>query len=254
MINALDKIFKKTNIYEANYIYIYSDFRYFFNSNKKNPKKSVKSLLELFTKKGITCVIPAFSYTTSGDFILEKTRSKVGFLANFLMRSFKYERSEHPLFSFVSIGKNKKIVKNVGKSAFGKNSVHFRLYKKKTFFLNLFRPLKDGNTLVHRIEQKNNANYRYDKKFNTKVIKNKKNLGSNFKAYVRKFKKKEDHVFTFKKIYKDLLNKDFMKYFIHKNEKIFIYEYDEFYDYLEKEYNRDNNIFIKRRLRSYNGK
>lgn len=246
MINELNKIFKKTEIYQANYIYIYSDFRYFFNFNKKNPKKSVKSFLELFTKKGITCVIPAFSYTTSGNFIVENTKSKVGFLANHLMRNFKYERSEHPLFSYVSIGNNKKIVKNVGKSAFGKNSVHSRLHKKKTVFLNLFRPLKDGNTLVHHIEQKNNANYRFNKRFNTKVIKNKKNLGSNFKAYVRKFKNKKDHVFTFKKIYKDLLNKDFMKRFTYKNEKIFVYDYDEFYDYLEKKYNENNNIFIKK--------
>ena len=246
MINELNKIFKKTEIYQANYIYIYSDFRYFFNFNKKNPKKSVKSFLELFTKKGITCVIPAFSYTTSGNFIVENTKSKVGFLANYLMRNFKYERSEHPLFSYVSIGKNKKIVKNVGKSAFGKNSVHSRLHKKKTVFLNLFRPLKDGNTLVHHIEQKNNANYRFNKRFNTKVIKNKKNLGSNFKAYVRKFKNKKDHVFTFKKIYKDLLNKDFMKHFTYKNEKIFVYDYDEFYGYLEKKYNENNNIFIKK--------
>ncbi len=246
MINELNKILKKTKIYQANYIYIYSDFRYFFNFNKKDPKKSVRSFLKLFTNKGITCIIPAFSYTTSGNFIVEKTRSKVGFLANYLMRNFKYERSEHPLFSYVSIGKNKKIVKNVGKSAFGKNSVHSKLHKKKTFFLNLFRPLKDGNTLVHHIEQKNNANYRFNKKFNTKVIKNKKNLGSNFTAYVRKFKNKKDHVFTFKKIYKDLLKKDFMKYFTYKNEKIFVYDYDEFYAYLEKKYKENNNIFIKK--------
>ena len=35
------------------------------------------------------------------------------------MKNFSFDRSEHPLFSFVSIGKNKKIVKNIGKSAFG---------------------------------------------------------------------------------------------------------------------------------------
>ena len=99
---------------------------------------------------------------------------------------------------------------------------------------------------MHHIEQKNNANYRYNKRFNTKVIKNKKKLGSNFKAYVRKFKNKKDHVFTFKKIYKDLLNKDFMKHFTYKNEKIFVYDYDEFYDYLDKKYNENNNIFIKK--------
>lgn len=77
----------------------------FLNIAKMTPKKNTKLFLELFTKKNITCIIPAFSYTTSGKFSVEETRSKVGFLANFVIDNFKHERSEHPLFSFVSIGK-----------------------------------------------------------------------------------------------------------------------------------------------------
>ena len=61
MIKELDNIFKKTNIYEANYVYIYSDFRHFFKYCKNDPKKNTKLFLELFTKKNITCIIPAFS-------------------------------------------------------------------------------------------------------------------------------------------------------------------------------------------------
>ena len=123
------------------------------------------------------------------------------------MKNFSFDRSEHPLFSFVSIGKNKKIVKNIGKSAFGNDCIHSRLHEQKTVFLNLFRPLKDGNTLVHHIEQKNKAKYRFDKNFVTKVIKNKKFFGTNFKAYVRKYINKKEDIFTFKKIYKDLIKK-----------------------------------------------
>ena len=51
MIKELDNIFKKTNIYEANYVYIYSDFRHFFKYCKNDPKKNTKLFLELFTKK-----------------------------------------------------------------------------------------------------------------------------------------------------------------------------------------------------------
>ena len=246
MIKELDNIFKKTNIYEANYVYIYSDFRHFFKYCKNDPKKNTKLFLELFTKKNITCIIPAFSYTTSGKFSVEETRSKVGFLANFVIDNFKHERSEHPLFSFVSIGKNNKIVCNVGKSAFGKNSVHSRLYKRKTFFLNLFRPLKDGNTLVHHIEQINDAKYRYDKSFNTKVYKRKKLFGSNYRAYVRKFINNKEHIFTFKKIYKDLIKKDFIKQYNQKNSKIFVYDYVKFYNFLKKKYEKNRYIFIKK--------
>ena len=45
MIKELDNIFKKTNIYEANYVYIYSDFRHFFKYCKNDPKKNTKLFL-----------------------------------------------------------------------------------------------------------------------------------------------------------------------------------------------------------------
>ena len=246
MIKELDNIFKKTNVYDSKFVYIYSDFRFFFRYFKNNPQNSTKLFLELFTKKGITCVIPAFSYTTTGNFIVENTKSKVGFLANFVMKNFSFDRSEHPLFSFVSIGKNKKIVKNIGKSAFGNDSIHSRLYKKKTVFLNLFRPLKDGNTLVHHIEQKNKAKYRFDKKFVTRVIKNKKMFGTNFKAYVRKYINKKEDLFTFKKIYKDLIKKDFVFQNKVKSSNIFIYDYDALYAYFEKRYKKDKFVFVNK--------
>ena len=50
------------------------------------------------------------------------------------MKNFSFDRSEHPLFSFVSIGKNKKIVKNIGKSAFGNDCIHSRLHEQKAVF------------------------------------------------------------------------------------------------------------------------
>ena len=87
MIKLLDKIFKNRNLYKAKYVYIYSDFRYFFRFYKKNSKKKVNELIKLFYKKSITLLIPSFSYTTSGKFYINKTRSKVGFLANYILQN-----------------------------------------------------------------------------------------------------------------------------------------------------------------------
>ena len=246
MIKELDKVFEKTGLYKASYIYIYSDFRIFFENNKVNPEKKVSSFLNLFLNKGITCIIPAFSYTTNGEFHIENTKSKVGFLANYVMKNYQFERSEHPIFSYVAIGKKRKIVKSVGKSAFGKKSVHSRLLNKNTFFLNFFRPLEKGNTLIHHIEQIEKVNYRYDKKFSTIVFKKKKKLGSNFKAYVRKFINKKEHRFTFKKIIKRLIKEKFMIKVYVKNSHIFIYNYDFFYKYLRAALQKDRYIFINK--------
>ncbi len=245
MINKLKYFFKTKEIKNAKFIYIYSDFRKLFEENKKNPEKSVELLLNFFIKKGITCVVPSFSYTTSGNFFVNKTRSKVGFLANFIMKKFKYERSEHPLFSFVAIGKNKKIVKKIGKSAFGIDSVHSRLFKKNSYFLNFCRPLAFGNTLVHHIEQIQSANYRFDKKFKTKVFKKKKYLGSNFSAYLRKNPKNLKTLFSFKKAMKILKNRKYISTYKSGNLTIQLYKYDLIYLDLLKLISRDKKVFIK---------
>lgn len=244
MLKKIQSILLKSGINKADYVYIYSDFRPFFKFCKKNPKKLVKLFLEFFTKRGITCVIPSFSYTTSDKFIVEKTKSKVGFLANFVISNLKHERSEHPLFSFVSIGKNSKIVQKVGKSAFGKRSLHARLYAKNCYFLYFFRPLKDGNTLVHHIEQMFKANYRFEKKFSTKVYNGKKYIGKNYSAYLKKNINDKKYFFNFKKVLKKLINKKYIKINDFKKSQIVIIKYDNFYNDLKKLYEFDNKIFI----------
>ncbi len=245
MIKRLNKIFNQSGIYKFKYVYIYSDFILFFKYCKKNPKKEVTSFLELFTKKGITCIVPSFSYTTLGKFDVKKTPSKVGFLGNFIMKNCKYERSEHPLFSYVAIGKNKKIVKNIGKSAFGKESVHHRLFNKKCCFLNFCRPLKKGNTLIHHIEHIKKINYRYSKIFYTKVFLKKKFFGSRYSAFLRKDTKNFKTSFTFEKVMKYLKNTNYIKTEHVGKLKLEIYDYDKFYKDLLFLINKNKKNFIK---------
>ena len=245
MIKKLDKFFFKAKLYESKYVYIYSDFRNFFNFYNLKSDYYVKKFLDLFTKKGITCVVPSFSYTKKGKFVVEKTKSGVGFLGNFILNNVNHERSEHPMFSFIAVEKNRKIVKNIGLSAFGKDSVHHRLYKKNTFFLNFFRPLAQGNTLVHHIEQINKANYRFDKKFNTRVYKNNKFLKTGYRAYLRKFINKKEHLFIFSKALKKIKKEDFFYNIKLNNSQVSVYDYDKFYDELNRMYSKNNKIFIK---------
>ena len=62
MINEINKIFKNSDIYKAKYVYIYSDFRTVFEIEKKNPTLFVNKFLNLFLRRNITCIVPAFSY------------------------------------------------------------------------------------------------------------------------------------------------------------------------------------------------
>ena len=244
MIKEINNIFLKSDLFKFKYVYIYSDFRYFFKKEKFS-KKKIRNFLNLFLKRGITCIIPSFSYTTSGVFNIKKTKSKIGFLANYILENEKFERSSHPIFSFVAIGKNKDLMKKLGKSAFGKNCLHSKLINKNCCFLNFNRPLRNGNTLIHHIEQKNKANYRFEKTFDTKVYKNNSFINSKFKAFVRKNLNDKFTEGTFNKVYNKIKNK---KFFFKENVgklEILVYPYDIFYNELDYLYKEDPNIFIK---------
>lgn len=239
----LKKIFKSSPILNYKYIYIYSDLRFFLSQNI-NDKKFIIKFINLFIKKNITIILPSFSYSKD-VFDIKTTKSNVGFLSNYILKNINYERSEHPLFSFVAIGPNKKIVKKIGKSAFGADSLHARLLFKNACFLHIGRELNFGNTMVHHVEQNLNANYRFDKKFETKVYNKNRYLGNNFKAFVRK-KTTNKYSFTFKKI---LQKKQLINMIININKEksyksMFFYSYDSFYFFLHDQFLKNKNIFI----------
>ena len=241
--NYLKNIFKNSSIHNYNYVYIYNDLRFFLAQNI-NDTDFIDKLLNIFLEKKQTIIIPSFSYSKK-KYELQNTKSEVGFLSNYILKKKNSLRSEHPLFSYVALGPKKNIVKKIDKSAFGSDSLHSRLLFKNACFLHIGRNLKYGNTLVHHIEQNLNANYRFDKIFKTKVYKNNKYIGTNFKAFVRKNYKKK-YSFTFNKILKKNELKKMINYLNHEKEfkSIFYYSYDKFYFFLHELYLKENNIFI----------
>ena len=112
MLKKLINIFFESGIYNSKFIYIYSDFRLFFKKRKLF-KTKMNKFLNLFLKRGITCITPAFSYTKSGIFNVKKTKSRVGFLSNYMMKNHKFVRSNHPIFSYVAVGKRKKSTQKI---------------------------------------------------------------------------------------------------------------------------------------------
>ena len=155
-------------------------------------------------------------------------------------------RSEHPIFSYVAFGANNKIVKKIGKSAFGINSVHQKLLFNKCCVLHIGRELIEGNTVVHHIEQLLKATYRYEKVFNNKIYNNKKYCGANYSAYVRK-NFNQSSLFSFKKVVKKIKSQNLIiKLSNYKNlRSLFYYSYDDMYLFLINLYINDNKIFLR---------
>jgi aminoglycoside 3-N-acetyltransferase len=226
------------------YIYIYSDLRYFFTIFKKNPVKFIDGLLNYLLSLNLTIVVPTFSYTTKGIFNISQTETKLGYLNKYILKNKQSRRSEHPIFSFSAIGPNKNIVLGVPKEAFGANSIHDRLYNNNACFLNLGRSLNEGNTLIHQIEKINNCSYRFEKIFKTKVYNKNKYIGNNYSAFLRK---NINTKMNFNKIFKKIKREKF--FYTYGDDKKFnninLYSYDDFYDFLNKNFKKNKKIFLK---------
>lgn len=245
-ISSLIKVLEKNNIALFDYVYIYSDLRYFLLNNKDAPLDFVNNFINYFLKNNITIIVPTFTYSKV-FFEIDKTPSKLGFFSNFILKHKNSLRSHHPIFSYSALGKNKKIVKDIGLSAFGKDSIHARLLFNNACFLNIGRPLIKGNTLAHHVEKNYNANYRYEKIFKTKVYNKNKLLNNNFyySAFVRKLNGKANQ-FSYKKVLKKILSEKIIKSY--GNEEHFsnidIYQYDLFYFKLHEYFCKDETVFL----------
>ena len=181
--------FLEKNLKNYKYIYITSDLRgFFFYKIYQSSDEFFDFFMNFFKKKGITVILPSYSYTNTGKFYVDKTMSNLGSFTKWILKKKNISRSNHPIFSTVSYGPNKNITKNIGKSAFGKKSLFYRMNKKKSCLLHLGRPFEMGNTIIHFVEQLVKVDYRFHKIFKTKVYKNKKYISSGYSAFVRKKK------------------------------------------------------------------
>ncbi len=250
------QIYLKLGIKGYDFCYIYSDLRFFASCMKINLVKDrfCKSIINPIINLKKTVIIPTFSYTTKGIFHVEKTPTSLGTINSWILKQPFVKRSEHPLFSFASLGVNSFIVENCGKSAFGKNSIHENLRNKKCCFLNIGRPLKNGNTIIHNIEQSCDAKYRFNKVFKTSVFKNNKLFGSDYSAFVRR-QDVPDHDFKFnftkasELIYNEGIVNEVGDHETLSN--ISLYDYDKTREILMNAFLKDNSIFLSKPFTEY---
>jgi len=134
-----------------------------------------------------TLIVPTFNYNfcKGKPYVHESTPSQVGLFSEQVRKDPRALRSFHPIFSFAAIGPQaEKVLGNVGKSSFGKNSVFERLHRMdaKMVFFNV--PMAFC-TFVHYIEQQLNVEYRYLKYFSGQVSKGDQTWTDTFDFFVR---------------------------------------------------------------------
>ncbi len=184
----LRKQYRDVGALDFEFLYLLSDFRTFgrYLSSFDGKGDFLRAFVDPLLEIGTTLVIPTFSYTASGVFDVRTTPTTVGTLSRWFLTQPGVQRSEHPLFSVAALGPKASLVKNIGKSAFGANSIYERLNSCRAAYLHVGRPVALGNTGVHFVEEKCDAKYRFLKTFPTRVVDASCKIGSDYQAFVRR--------------------------------------------------------------------
>jgi len=166
---------------------IFSDLRGFATLAPELPGADIcRALIGPLLERGSTIVVPTFSYTTQGTFNVRETPTALGALSKWVMRLPEAVRSEHPLFSFAAIGPRAALVRDCGHSAFGAQSVFDRLRAVGCTMIHLGYDVARGNTMIHYVEQVCGATYRLHKRFPTRVVRDGREFGDLYTAFVRR--------------------------------------------------------------------
>ena len=265
--NFFSNSYEDLGVNQYDFCYIYSDLRAFASEMKSKFEKNkfCHSIINPLLKSKKTVIIPTYTYTVKGVFEVEKTPTNLGALNSWILKQDNMKRSEHPMFSYASLGPKSSIVENCGKSAFGFDSIYERLIGKKCCFINIGRPIEAGNTIVHNVEQSCGATYRYNKCLKTRIIKNNKFFGSDYNAFLRKLDIPDNDVkINFVKAAKNIFDAGIVKQVsinpkttIENSKKydslpiIFLYDYDKTREILVESFNNDITIFITKPFVQY---
>ena len=200
--------------YDPDIIYLYSDFRTFGRHLEEFPTRAAfcDALVSPLLQRGKTLVVTVFTYTTEGRFDVLSTPTKLGVLNKWILAQPGVCRSEHPLFSYAAVGPQAELVLNIGKSAFGHDSVFTRLLGQRAAFLHVGRPVWMGNTALHHVEHVGGATYRTHKAFRTEVYRGAAFVGSDYSAFLRRMDVPgEAFTFTFREAANLLFSRGLVK-------------------------------------------
>ena len=214
----------------------------------ENRSDFCKAVVAPLLERNKTIIMTAFTYTTEGIFDVYRTFTKLGAMNKWMLMQDGVARSEHPLFSYACMGPEKEIVENIGKSAFGHDSIFDRLKGANAAFLHIGRPVPVGNTAIHHVEQLCGATYRVPKAFKTQVYRGDQYVGTDYSAYLRRRDVPEqDFIFTFQPAAEKLFKEKMVRQVGDEStfSNISYYRYDETLSFLERCFYEDPTVFIK---------
>ena len=174
---------------EDDIIVLYSGIWTFINKINFSIKKKIDipskilDLIEFKIGQNKTLIMPSFSgeqFNKNKIFDIDTAIDKNNGLLSIAALKRKYYRTPNPIHSYLIYGKKHDIQKYKFFSSWGKKSILEYFSKKNVRICNLGLPWNKGCAYLHRFEEKYNVPWRYQKKFEGKIRKNKKIIGNCF--------------------------------------------------------------------------
>jgi aminoglycoside N3'-acetyltransferase len=169
---------------EDKVIVLYSGIWTFANNlNFKNTNiaKVMLEILEKFVSSNRTLILPSFSdqfVIQHNYFKINSSIDNIGIIPKEALKSNKYYRTPQPLHSYLVLGKDvTKIKKLKLKTSWGKTSIFNYISKSNARICNLGLNWNRGCSYLHRYEELTNVPWRYFKKFEFKMYRDRKFLG-----------------------------------------------------------------------------
>ena len=167
--------------------------RLFFEFARKKIKISVDLVIDSFINavgKNGTIIVPFFNFdfTKNNFFSIQSTPSQMGILTEQFRKKYSLCRTGHPVYSFGVFGKNKKYFENIDNfSAYGEKSPLGILKRLNGQIAILDLDDQNSMTFYHHIEEINNVNWRYHKKFRGLYVdRNGEKKDKEYSIFVRK--------------------------------------------------------------------
>ena len=192
-----ENIVSNLDLNKNDIVYVCSDITGLLLDAKKNKIKfDLDNFIDSIIKRvgnGGTILFPTFNWdfckNKAFDYI--KTPSQCGALTNHALKRKDFKRTKHPIYSFSVWGKDQqKLIDMDNTSSWDESSPFSYLFKKKAKNLFVGIDYKNGFTMDHYFEQKNNVEYRYHKDFEADYINEKKKIEKKtYSMFVRDVKK-----------------------------------------------------------------
>jgi len=151
------------------------------NFKNKNIPKTILKILEKFVSTNRTLILPSFSdqfVIKHNYFKINSSIDNIGVIPREALKSKKYYRTPQPLHSYLVLGKDVNKVKRLKfKTSWGKTSIFDYICNSNARICNLGLNWNQGCSYLHRHEELTNVPWRYFKKFQFKMYRNKNFLG-----------------------------------------------------------------------------